>query len=149
MSMPRRAAGAVLLVFLLTGCATASDSRDGNAFDTTAGPTATPGGSMSPSTTPYSATPSGPSGAPPARTPSSSPGKGVGVTTLTGQVELRDIEGGCLVLRVGTTGYQLIGVDRQRARPGTTITVRGRLRPDVATICQVGPVFEVTEIVPG
>ncbi len=32
------------------------------------------------------------------------------------------------------------------AREGDVVTVAGRRRPDVATICQVGPVFEVRRI---
>ena len=60
-----------------------------------------------------------------------------------------DIEGGCLVLVAGAATYQLVGVDQRQARPGTTITVRGRVLTDVATTCQIGSVFEVTEIVSG
>lgn len=102
---------------------------------------------MSPSATPPS--PSGRSGGPPAHPPAGTPGGVTGEVLLTGVVEFLDIEGGCLVLRVGAQTYQLTGVDRQSARPGTTITARGRVLTDVATICQVGPVFQVTEIVPG
>ncbi len=32
------------------------------------------------------------------------------------------------------------------AREGDVVTVAGRRRPDIATICQVGPVFEVQRI---
>jgi hypothetical protein len=81
-------------------------------------------------------------------TPSPPKGGSGGEVTLTGQMEFLDIEGGCLVIRAGNQAYQVIGKDREALRPGTTVTVRGRIRTDVFTICQVGPVFEVTEVLP-
>lgn len=67
---------------------------------------------------------------------------------MKGEVQLIDIEGGCLVLRVGDKGYQLMGGDRQQLRPGAKVTVKGRIRTDVMTTCQVGPVLEVIEVRP-
>lgn len=101
---------------------------------------------MAPSTEP----PPGPSptGRPPISVPASPGRAGAGEITVTGQVEFLEIEGGCLVLRVGPQVYQLMGVDRQAAQPGTQLTVRGRVRTDIATICQVGPVLEVVEVRP-
>jgi len=74
----------------------------------------------------------------PSRVPPSS-----GATTLTGMVEMSEVEGGCLVLRVGATTYELMGGDPAVLRPGNRVTVQGEVNPNVATICQVGPVFEV------
>jgi hypothetical protein len=84
----------------------------------------------------------------PSAQPSGGLGKSGGEVVMTGRVELVEIEGGCLVLRVGAQGYQLVGVDQRSARPGTTVTVRGRIRNDLVTTCQVGPVLEVAEIRP-
>lgn len=85
-------------------------------------------------------------------TPSAAPSPGKpptgGEITVTGQVEFVEIEGGCLVLRAGSRSYQLMGVDRTSAPPGTRMTVRGRVRTDIMTICQVGPVLEVIEARP-
>lgn len=142
--MPRFAA--TLLVGLalvgsatLAGCsATSQPDGAGSAAGTGTPPPS--GVAMSPSN-PSSAAPS-------SGTPSSGAGKTAGEVTLTGRVEFLEIEGGCLVLRVGDQGYQLVGVDRESARPGTMVTVRGRVRADVMTICQVGPVLQVAEIRP-
>lgn len=134
--------GAAVLA-ALAGCAsTASD--DGAA----PAPTPTTGGAMSPTSSPP---PGVPPGRPPLSVPGSpaSPGKpGSGEITVTGQVELIEIEGGCLVLRAGGQAYQLIGVDQRTAQPGARLTVRGRVRTDVATTCQVGPVLEALEVRP-
>jgi|SRR5690606_31075842 len=148
MSVFRRAAGAVLLLSLLAGCAGAP--QPDNSGPDTGAPTGAPTGPASPSPASPPA-PGGSGGQPsaPGQTPGTDPGEGMGVTSLTGRVEFRDLEGGCLVLVAGGKTYQLVGVDQRQARPGTTITVRGQVRTDVATICQVGPVFEVTEVVPG
>lgn len=90
-----------------------------------------------------------PTGVPRISLPPPSPGKTIaGEVTVTGQVEYLEIEGGCLVLRVGEQAYQLMGVDRETARPGSRLTVRGRVRTDIATICQVGPVLEAIETRP-
>ena len=86
----------------------------------------------------------------PGRPTPPSGGKSAGAElTVTGQVEFLDIEGGCLVLRSQDKGYQLLGVRREELRPAETLTVRGRLRTDVFTTCQVGPVLEVIELVHG
>jgi hypothetical protein len=67
-----------------------------------------------------------------------------GQTTLTGTVEMAEVEGGCLVLRSGPTTYELMGGDPQVLRPGNEVVVEGKVNTGVVTICQVGPVFEVT-----
>jgi len=69
-------------------------------------------------------------------------------TSLTGTVEMSEIEGGCLVLRTGGVTYELLGGDRTLLRHGARVTVEGKVNPDVATICQVGPVFEVSAVRP-
>lgn len=65
--------------------------------------------------------------------------------TLTGTVERRDIEGGCTVLRVDSTNkvYELHGGDPQVLKPEAHVTVVGKIRTDLMTTCQVGPVLEV------
>ncbi|HET8657627.1 MAG TPA: hypothetical protein VFM55_01360 [Micromonosporaceae bacterium] len=71
-----------------------------------------------------------------------------GPTSLTGTVEMSDIEGGCLVLRTGGVTYELLGGDRTLLRHGARVTVEGKVNPHVVTICQVGPVFEVSAVRP-
>ena len=65
--------------------------------------------------------------------------------SLTGNVEHLGIEGGCTVLRVDSTNkvYELKGGDAQVLTVGAHVSVTGKIRTDLATTCQVGPVFEV------
>lgn len=81
--------------------------------------------------------------------PPTGPSKVSGEVTLTGDVVFVDIEGGCLTLRVNNKGYELVGGDRSKLQHGAHVTVRGRVRDDMATTCQVGPVLEVLEVRPG
>lgn len=137
-----RLAATVLLCLALAGCS-ATSSPDGTG--SAAGAASPSGAAVSPST-PFPGTPS--LGGPSFGVPSPGAGKTDGEVTMTGRVEFLDIEGGCLVLRVDGQAYQLVGVDRETARPGTTVTVRGRVRTDLLTTCQVGPVLQVAEIHP-
>jgi Protein of unknown function (DUF5818) len=64
---------------------------------------------------------------------------------LIGTVIKSEVEGGCLGLNTdnGKT-YQLIGkADQEVLVPGARVRVTGRVREDVATICQIGTPFEV------
>lgn len=129
--------GTVLAAVLLAGCNVAPDGAGALPSDS-----ASPGGTMPPSDpSPPSPSPSGPVLPP---NPSSKPPPAGGQTTLTGMVEMSEVEGGCKVLRVGTTTYELMGGDEQVLSPGNRVVVEGKVNPNVATICQVGPVFEVT-----
>ncbi|HLU33459.1 MAG TPA: hypothetical protein VKZ74_05495 [Natronosporangium sp.] len=65
--------------------------------------------------------------------------------TLTGDV-VAGVEHGCKLLSTGEGDYLLFGSRSEELRYGTTVTVRGRLRPDIASICQQGTPFEVTEV---
>jgi len=121
--------GAVLTGVLLAGCAVESDGTGAQPSDPTSG-----GSVTSP---PVEPTPNPPSRVPPTSPPA-------GQMTLTGMVEMLDIEGGCLVLRVGPDTYELTGGDRQVLTPGNRVTVEGRVMQGFASICQVGPIFEVT-----
>lgn len=94
-------------------------------------------------------------------TASQLPGSG---ETLTGILGADAVEGGCAYLQAadGTryevlypSGWtlelsplQLIDPDGTvHARAGGVVTVRGRLANDMASICQIGPIFEATEVV--
>ncbi|MBW3562655.1 MAG: hypothetical protein KY437_09170 [Actinobacteria bacterium] len=83
------------------------------------------------------------------------------VGTLGGDAQL---EGGCAWLETETEGrveprwpdgyrvvfdpVRLLGPDGETvAEEGDTVEVHGEIADDVMTICQVGPVLEVTEIV--
>jgi hypothetical protein len=114
--------GALLTGALLTGCAQTGSSP---------GETVTPSASSSPS---------------PMFQPSTEPAKTTqNEITLTGTVEHLGIEGGCTVLRVDSTNkvYELKGGDPQVLKVGTHVSVKGKIRNDLVTICQVGPVLEV------
>jgi hypothetical protein len=65
--------------------------------------------------------------------------------TLTGQVE-EGVEPGCLVMKLGTATYLLVGGDRTLVAAGKRITVRGRPNPEMITTCQQGTPFEVAEV---
>lgn len=63
---------------------------------------------------------------------------------VTGVVERVDIEGGCTALRVDANKrYELKGGDPAILKAGARVTVRGKIRSDLVTICQMGPVLEV------
>ncbi|NUR52550.1 MAG: hypothetical protein HOV71_30870, partial [Hamadaea sp.] len=66
-------------------------------------------------------------------------------TVLTGTVVKSEVEGGCLGLNTDTgKTYQLIGTaDLDVLTPGARVRVTGRVRDDIATICQIGTPFEV------
>lgn len=133
-------------VTLLAGCAGA-DSPDGTPSD---------GASSTPSAT-ASVTPSASAGQPSSR-PSGRPKPSISgpvvpppakdEITLTGTVEKVDLEGGCLVLRVGSKSYELIGGDPVVLQHGNQVRVVGIVRTDMATICQVGPVLDVVSSQP-
>ncbi|MEW2383232.1 hypothetical protein AB0873_14250 [Micromonospora sp. NPDC047707] len=62
----------------------------------------------------------------------------VGAATLTGKVE-SGVEPGCLLL----DGYLLIGGPRDVLTAGATVTVTGKIQPDMMTTCQQGIPFLV------
>jgi hypothetical protein len=95
------------------------------------------GGTLNPSA-------SSPASPTPRLQPSTEPAKTQNEITLTGTVEHLGIEGGCTVLRTdGNKVYELKGGDPQVIKVGAHVTIKGKVRNDLATICQVGPVFEV------
>jgi hypothetical protein len=75
------------------------------------------------------------------------PPSSFGEVTVTGTVE-DGVEHGCVILRTGTTLYQLIGSD-PAVVAGAQVTVRGRPDPDLLTICQQGTPLHVIEMTPG
>jgi hypothetical protein len=67
-----------------------------------------------------------------------------GEVTLSGVVEIMGIEGGCRALRAsGNKVYELKGGDANVLKAGAQVTVHGRIREDIMTTCQIGPVLEV------
>lgn len=84
--------------------------------------------------------------------------------TVTGILGLAEIEGGCPYLEVQDgTQYEVLypeGWELQHsplqlvdprgdvhARSGDQVTVRGGIATDMASICQIGPIFRATEVV--
>lgn len=142
------AACAAFGVTLLTGCAgsgTPDDAPSAGTPSAAGSVTASPSGQASSPSTPATSPSvrpkpsfSGPVVPPPAKDE----------ITLTGTVQRVDIEGGCLVLRVGSKSYELIGGDPVVLQHGNQVRVVGILRSDMATICQVGPVLDVVSSQP-
>ncbi|MEU8004124.1 DUF5818 domain-containing protein [Catellatospora sp. NPDC049111] len=126
--------GALLGGLLLTACAPSEEPEVGSSM------TPQPSASAVPPSTPKPSM-SGPVVPPPAKD-----GQPISVRGLVERVEL---EGGCTVLRAdnGTT-YQLMGGDPNVVKPGATVRISGRLRADIMTICQMGPVLEVDSAQP-
>jgi hypothetical protein len=129
------ALGALCAVLLLAGCASSAS-----------GPSAAPGGSMSPSSAPSGASPDTPSPLPSGLSlpPSPTPKPGLGAQTLTGDVE-PGVEAGCLLLRDGGKTYLLIGGDPAVVRAGARVRVTGRVNTDLKSYCMQGVPFQVSE----
>ena len=66
---------------------------------------------------------------------------------ITGVVEM-GVEHGCTLLRTADALYQLTGSADPLIVPGAHLVVRGRPRLDLATTCQQGTPFQVTEVLP-
>ena len=82
--------------------------------------------------------------------------------TITGTLSADDVEGGCLVLAADDgERYEVIWPDGWQVSPqldvvnadgevvaegGDRIIVRGEIADDMASICQVGQIFEATEV---
>jgi hypothetical protein len=87
-----------------------------------------------------------------------------GSQTITGRLGADSIEGGCAYLQTEAgKRYEVIypkgwKLDKGSARltnpqgeivarAGDTVTVRGEIATDMASICQIGPIFRATEVV--
>ncbi|HET7665916.1 MAG TPA: hypothetical protein VFK56_07575 [Mycobacterium sp.] len=83
-------------------------------------------------------------------------------THLTGTLGYDTIEGGCGYLRTDEqTRYEMIwphgwSFDGTRlrdmagtvvAKAGDTLTVRGSVQGDMASTCQIGPIFRISEVI--
>ncbi|WP_211589006.1 hypothetical protein [Allorhizocola rhizosphaerae] len=124
-------AAAAACVLLTAGCAGAGDPSVPPSAPTSSAPE----GTMTPSPTAF------PGSSP---TPDKTPAPGKDEVTLTGTVEFVDLEGGCRVLRAeGNKTYEIKGGDPGILKAGARVTVRGKIRTDLMTICQMGPVLEV------
>jgi hypothetical protein len=66
--------------------------------------------------------------------------------TVTGVVEKSDVEGGCTVLRAEPNRVFELKGDYAGVGTGQKVVITGRLRSDLATVCQIGPVLEVITI---
>jgi len=88
--------------------------------------------------------------------PAPTPGPGNNTQVLEGIVRFESLEGGCWYLQVPSNPgplediekYELLGVseavlDQYRDQQ---VTVKGNTREDMASICQIGTIFEVEEI---
>lgn len=113
-----------------------------------------------------SCTPGGPSPADPLADPLVSPTTGALARSMeiTGVLSMEGIEGGCPHLATDDgTRYEVIYPEGWRvsrstaeltdpqgdvaARAGARITVRGTVAADMASACQIGPIFRATEVI--
>lgn len=68
--------------------------------------------------------------------------------TLTGELGSDTTEGSCTYLQTADgTRYELLFRPGVPPATGGTVTVRGELMPDMASICMIGPIFLVTEVI--
>jgi hypothetical protein len=68
-----------------------------------------------------------------------------GEQTLTGEV-IEGVEAGCRLLATDTGEYLLFGDAVAQLAVGGTVTVRGRVQPDMMSTCQQGTPFQVLEV---
>jgi hypothetical protein len=135
LSVPLAALAALLTGVLLAGCA-------GDAGDDQQSPSPSTPAAPSPSLPPP-ALPTLPSVPPPVSPP---PTSRTGEVTLTGEV-VEGVEAGCLLLETTAGQYLLFGEPVEQLRGGAAVTVRGTVHPEMASTCQQGTPFEVTEVV--
>lgn len=57
------------------------------------------------------------------------------------------MEGGYLVLRTGDRTFELAGGDPAIVTPGARVVITATVRTDVATICQLDVIFDLTRSV--
>lgn len=69
-----------------------------------------------------------------------------GEATITGVVTA-GVEPNCVLLQTEHGEFLLFGPASEQVQMGSTITLRGMPRPDMASTCQQGIPFEVTEVV--
>lgn len=72
------------------------------------------------------------------------PGGRGAVITVTGTVA-DGVEAGCLTITDAQGTWTLVGATAD-LKPGDTVTLRGTVREDLATICQQGRAFWVDEV---
>lgn len=81
---------------------------------------------------------------------------------VTGTLGFDAVEGGCGYIetadgkryqviypdgwRLDRATGQLLGPDGQSVKPGGVVSVRGSIATDIASICQVGPMFRAVEV---
>jgi hypothetical protein len=133
------AAVAALAAVLLAGCAGGSGDDDAQSSPSATPPATAPsppatGPTEPPSTIPVS---------PPLRPPSTIRS---GELTISGDI-VAGVEPGCTLLDTGTALFLLFGPDIDELRTGTTATVRGEVRADMASTCQQGTPFEIIEVI--
>lgn len=66
---------------------------------------------------------------------------------ITGTVQ--DSGLGCWVLKSGTDTYELMNLPEKYRKAGLVATVQAKPRPDMASICMVGPIVEVLKVEEG
>ncbi len=63
-----------------------------------------------------------------------------------GTVRFVDVEGGCWVIETETERYEPINLELELQREGMEVFFQAELRPDLASVCQVGVLVELTNI---
>lgn len=143
------------VVLALVGCAADTPGAESESPSDRQSPGTTDGGGET-------ASPSLP-GRSEVQAPSPRPTGGSGGETITGEFGADSIEGGCAYLEADDgTRYEVLYPDgwEVQASPlqltdpsgavvasgGETITVRGTVADDMASICQIGPIFQADEV---
>ncbi len=133
------AAGSILAVLLLAACGSQTAGTGGSTPATTATAPATSLPATSPPPTSGTGAPSAPSG------PTTEPQPGV-TTTVTGTVFVTNDVGHCVTMRIAGRTHVLTGRGVAALHSGERVTVTGSIRTDMASYCQLGPIFGVTRI---
>jgi hypothetical protein len=56
---------------------------------------------------------------------------------------------GCWALQTRDGNYELMNLPDRYRKPGTLATIHGKPRPDMASICMLGPIVEVQKVEDG
>lgn len=174
--MTRLALTFIVSVVVLSGCALFRNIGEsgGQSTDMASSPSDQPAASASPGTSSERtdgpdlpaasvAGSAAPSSVPDRPAPTAARSDPVETGVLTGSLGFDSAEGGCPYLETadGTrfqvvypAGWQidratgqLVGPDGTRSQLGTTVSIRGSVRTDMASICQVGPIFLASEVI--
>jgi hypothetical protein len=142
--MRTRSVAALLLTAVLAVPLAACEGEAGDS-GASPSPTGEATGSLEPTPIPSGSLPTLPTRPPLSPPVEPPPSDRSGLVTLTGEV-FAGVEAGCVLLATDSGDYLLIGSAAESLGTGQTVTVRGVVRANLATTCQQGTPFEVSEV---